>query len=61
MKQPKTFLVQDYKNAATGVINDSMRQKVIYVCTDFAKRLYGQDDLNKPTTKFDNCGFIMDG
>ena len=60
MKQPLTFLVQDFKNVVTGVVNETMNKKIIYVCKDFAKRLYGQEDLNKPTKKFDNCGFIID-
>jgi hypothetical protein len=29
--------------------------KIIYLCTDFAKGVWG-NDLFKPSTKFDNCG-----
>jgi len=28
---------------------------------DFAVRLYGQNDLKSPTTKYDDCGLIVNG
>ena len=35
--------------------------KIIKLCTNFVQRLWGQDDINSPTTIFDNCGLIPDG
>ena len=38
-----------------------MTTKIIKLCTNFVQRLWGQEDINSPTTIFDNCGLIPDG
>jgi hypothetical protein len=59
LSQPRTSLVQDYKNSSTGVIDKANRKSTISVCLDFAVRLYGQNDLKSPTTKYDDCGLVV--
>ena len=34
---------------------------MIKICENFAKRWYGQEDLNSPTYKFDDCGLSLNG
>ena len=63
--QPKAVntitITNGESNPLTGAVeNEDKEIKVIQVCEGFAKNLWGNEDLNKPTTKFDGCGFFYD-
>ena len=57
LSQPLTSVVQNY----TDQYQNTYVSKKISVCTGYVRRFWGQNDLTKPTTKFDDCGLIVDG
>jgi hypothetical protein len=43
-------------------IDPTKTRNVINLCKPFVQRLWGQEDINNSTTKFDSCGiFNSDG
>ena len=36
-------------------------KKEIRICKSYAQKIYGNEDLEKPTTKFDSCGLYISG
>ena len=41
-------------------VTDNLK-KEIRICKSYAQKIYGNDDLNAPTTKFDSCGLYVPG
>ena len=39
--------------------DDDTLPNQIRICKTFARNLYGKEDLEGPTDKFDNCGLIL--
>ena len=53
-RQPKYTTILQEKDEATGEM--VITKKVVRVCRSVIEGIYGQSDLDVPTTKFDSCG-----
>ena len=53
-KQPKYTSIEQEEDPVTGEMK--VTKKIVRVCRSVIEGIYGQADLDTPTTKFDECG-----